>query len=102
MNDDQITALAREYAEDDNPISQYRNHSEREWDILTDAGSAERVIRFLIRRYCLVEKKNAEEMYRDAKERYINPDDEVEKAIYGSRMSLLEYLCDGIEKEVEG
>lgn len=68
MDNDQITALAREYAEDDNPISPYRNPSEREWDIQTDAGSAERVIRFLLRRYCLVEKSKVKEEYHVAKE----------------------------------
>ena len=97
MDDDQITALAREYAEEI-----YPNLSDKIISLRTqEIKNAERLIRFLTRRYCLVKKADAEEMYRDAKERYFNPDDKVEEAIYGSRMSLLEYLCDEIEKESE-
>lgn len=101
MTTDQLTALARVYAEEENPINSYCNHSERDWDIQIDADSAERVIRFLLRRYCLVEKKDVEAKYKEAKERYFDPDDEIEKTMYGCRMSLLEYLFPEIAKEVK-
>lgn len=97
MDDDKITALAREYAEEIRPY----NDKTAPLSIL-DIREGERLIRFLLRRYCLVEKKDVEAKYQEAKERYFNPDDETEKTMYGRRMSMLESLFPEIKKEVEG
>lgn len=59
MTDTEITALAREYAEERASIMQ---------GSLTTKIQAELVIRFLLRRFCLVEKSKVEEEYRVAKE----------------------------------
>lgn len=83
----QITALAREYAEDDNPITAHRTPTERDWDIQIDADSAERVIRFLLRRFCLVEKSKATELCRLT----LDHGDSVD---YGLIDSLTDIVCD--------
>lgn len=89
MTDDQITALAREYAEftDLSPA-----------DKKNVSAICENFLKYTLRRYCLVDKKDIETKYQEAKERYLNPDDEIEKTMYGGRMSLLEYLCHEIGK----
>lgn len=99
MTPDQITALAREYAE-----SRYPEAKTDEDDFLYDSAVyvMEDNLRWLLRRFCLVEKKDVEAKYQEAKERYFNPDDEIEKTMYGGRMSMLEYLFPEITKEVEG
>lgn len=53
MDNNQITALAREYAEEIYPYLSDKIISRRTQEI----KDAERVIRFLLRRYCLVEKE---------------------------------------------
>ena len=53
LTDRQITALAREYAEEIYPYLSDKIISRRTQEI----KDAERVIRFLLRRYCLVEKE---------------------------------------------
>lgn len=98
MTESKITALAREYAE-----SRYPEAKTDEDDFLYDSAVyvMEDNLRWLLRRFCLVEKKDVETKYQEAKERYFNPDDEIEKTMYGGRMSLLEYLFPEIAKEVE-
>lgn len=60
MDDNQITALAREYAEEI-----YSNLSDKIISRKTqEIKDAERVIRFLLRRFCLVEKSKATELCR--------------------------------------
>lgn len=99
MTPNQITALAREYAE-----SRYPEAKTDEDDFLYDSAVyvMEDNLRWLLRRFCLVEKKDVEAKYQEAKERYFNPDDEIEKTMYGGRMSMLEFLFPEIAKEVEG
>lgn len=102
MELNQITALAREYVEEENPITPYRNHSERDWDIQIDADSAERVIRFLLRRFCLVEKSRVKDEYHEAKFACGNVDPCSETwATYQAQKSLLERLFPDLGKEVE-
>ena len=80
----------------------YPNLSDKIISLKTqEIKEAEGVIRFLLRRYALVEKADVERFYQDAKERYFNPEDEMEKVEYGGRMSLLEYLFPDLGKEVE-
>ena len=61
MNDKAITVLAREYAEDIRkdilPFFPRPIPDSMEVLIKADQEKAERVIRFLLRRYCLIEKK---------------------------------------------
>ena len=64
MTDPEITALAREYAEEIYPNLSDKIISRRTQEI----KEAERVIRFLLRRYCLVEKSKVEQMYKEAAE----------------------------------
>lgn len=57
MNNDQITALAREYAEEIRPY----NDKTAPLSIL-DIREAERLIRFLLRRFALVEKSKVKQL----------------------------------------
>ena len=61
MNDKAITALAREYAEDIRkdilPFFPRPLPDSMEVLIKADQEKAEQVIRFLLRQYCLIEKK---------------------------------------------
>lgn len=59
MTDTEITALAREYAEE---IVDHKRLS------TTVADDTEDVIRFLLRRYCLVEKEVVHTAYQQAME----------------------------------
>lgn len=92
MSEKEIPALAREYAEftDMSPV-----------DKKNISTICECFLKYTLRRFCLVEKKVIEEKYQEAKGRYFNPDDEIEKTMYGGRMSLLEYLFPDLGKEVK-
>lgn len=63
-NKDQITALAREYAEEKYPYLSNKIISLRTQEI----KNAEQLIRFLLRRYCLVEKSKVVAEYRNVAE----------------------------------
>lgn len=88
LNDKQIESLAREYAEltDGSPA-----------DIAYITAIAENTIRFLLRRYYLMEKKDMEAKYQEAKERYFDTNiDKTDLVMY------VKYLFPEIAKEVEG
>lgn len=98
MKESEITALAREYAEEIYPNLSDKIISRRTQEI----KDAERVIRFLLRRYCLVEKTKIKAVYQDISESYycdFHNRDTVLKE--GSQMKLLESLFPEIAKEVE-
>lgn len=58
LTDNQITSLAREYAEEENPIESYSDTMfERALDLSISRGEALRVLTWLTRRFCLVEKE---------------------------------------------
>lgn len=100
-NNDQITALAREYAEEKYPYLSDKIISLRTQEI----KNAERLIHFLLRRYCLVEKSKVEEEYYEAKFACGNVDpcsDTDTWIMYHTEKSLLERLFPEIAKEVEG
>lgn len=62
MDENTITVLAREYAEEI-----YPNLSDKIISLRTqEIKNAERLIRFLLRRYCLVEKSKVEKGYKKA------------------------------------
>ena len=66
MTDHEITALAREYAEeirkDILPFFPRPLPESMEVLVKADQEKAERLIRFLLRRYCLVEKEKAQQV----------------------------------------
>lgn len=63
MDNDQITALAREYAEEKYPYLSDKIISLRTQEI----KNAEQLIRFLLRRFCLVEKRRVIINYKNMK-----------------------------------
>lgn len=96
MDNDQITALAREYAEETYPNLSDKIISRRTQEI----KEAERVIRFLLRRFTLVEKSKVEAKHKEALAALESNDNEDVK--WGTyRLSLLESLFPEIAKEVE-
>ncbi len=98
MNNDQITALAREYAEEIRPY----NDKTAPLSIL-DIREAERLIRFLLRRFCLVEKERLKRVML----LHIEKSNECSKGgktwfFHKGSANTLRYLFPEIAKEVEG
>lgn len=90
MNDDQITALAREYAEltDGSPA-----------DIAYITAIAENTIRFLLRRFCLVEKETVKEQYAKWMQQFCDTRDIAAKEYAGGWISALESIFPEIAKD---
>lgn len=95
MDDKTITALAREYAEEI-----YPNLSDKIISLRTqEIKNAERLIRFLLRRYCLVEKSKV----RSRLESAYDAKREERNGCFGIvRWNELHYLFPEIAKEMEG
>lgn len=94
MNDDQITALAREYAEftDLSPV-----------DKKNISAICENFLKYTLRRFCLVEKSKVEKEYHEAKFTCGNVDPCSETfATSLAQKSVLERLFPEIGKEAEG
>ena len=89
MDEKEITALAREYAEEMNPIGFYEggNIAERNADLRIDKENAELFFQWLTRRYALVEKSKVEQL----------------KQCFGSEevYEVIDMLFPDIAKEVE-
>lgn len=68
------------------------------------AEYAEEVIRFPLRRYCLVEKSKLEEAYKSSKHYFEHTDSSnpTQKQYFWGRMCAIESLFPEIAKEVEG
>lgn len=98
MNDNQIITLAREYAGEIYPYLSDKIISLRTLEI----KDAERLLRFLSRRFYLVEKSKVDEEYYEAKFDCgnIDPCSETYAKSY-AEMSLLERLFPEIGKEVK-
>lgn len=100
MSEDQITAIAREYAEEI-----YPNLSDKIISLRTlEIKNAERLIRFLLRRFCLVEKSRIQEEYQKAKTQIKDGKElglHVLVTLGGAKEALLESLFPSIAKEVE-
>lgn len=95
MTQEEITALAREYAEEKASIMQ---------GSLGTKIQAELVIRFLLRRYCLVEKGKVAEEYKRAIETNRNGKETGVHSLCtmgSARKVLLESLFPEIAKEVQ-
>ncbi len=91
MTDDQITALAREYAEftDLSPV-----------DKKNISAICENFLKYTLRRYCLVEKDRVKDEYHEAKFACGNVDPCSETwATYQAQKSVLERLFHEIAKE---
>lgn len=99
MDDDQITSLAREYAEYKQRADAFKV-SNKEFD----ASDCEAVIHFLLRRYCLVEKSKVKDAYmsarKDVRDGYKSKIGGM-IAMGGAKGALLESLFPEIAKEVE-
>ncbi len=93
MSEEEITALAREYAEEKASIMQ---------GSLGTKIQAELVIRFLLRRFALVEKGKVNEMYKTAMEVSSLPKSVEARGYAISRLQTLESLFPEIAKEVKG
>lgn len=107
MNDDQIiTAIAREYAEE--IFKNDESNPDLSICLLNDikfeaAVDFEEKLRFLLRRFCLVEKSKVEEKYYEATMDCgnIDPCSDLWQVCYAKKC-LLESLFSEIAKEVEG
>lgn len=106
MNDDQITALAREYAEE--IFKNDESNPDLSICLLNDikfeaAADFEETLRFLLRRFCLVEKSKVEETYYEATMDCgnIDPCSDLWEVRHAEKC-LLESLFPEIGKEVEG
>lgn len=103
MDNDQITTLAREYAED---LTRRIHKMDGELPncLLKEAlsvakGDAEDVIRFLLRRYCLVEKSKVENMHKGILVQ-LDPKNFGYSPYNQGRIDLLKSLFPEIAKEV--
>lgn len=103
MDDDQITALAREYAEEITKGNLSEGEEVPEYIIKTISKEAVTTLTWLLRRYCLVEKEEAKQFFQsrqnilanqDKYDRYI-----VDEASAEKRLMLC--LFPEIAKEVE-
>jgi hypothetical protein len=97
MTDSEITALAREYAEEENPIESYSDTMfERALDLSISRGEALRVLTWLTRRFCLVEK----EKLKAIRFRKVYSAEDMRSKF--TEECLIDALFPEIAKEVEG
>lgn len=97
MNDEQITALAREYAEEEyKTLNLPTDHTE------VSAYRYMDFARFLLRRYCIVEKSKIREAYKDAQKDQYNSEGDFALTLAGrNRSAVLMELFPDLGKEVE-
>ena len=96
MTENQITALAREYAEFTDTSDVEKKHI---------SAICENFLKYTLRRFCLVEKNKVEEMYLNAKIAIVKGYDENlggMMAVGSASKSILESLFPDLGKEVEG
>lgn len=116
MTNEQIQALAREYAEGINPVNQLNDYPEAKMiaDMMRNALSEvtanqikdfEGFLRFLLHRFCLVEKECVNEAYKGAIEtiRFGEETGAYSLCTFGSaKRILLESFFPELGKEAEG
>jgi len=97
MKESEITALAREYAEE---CIDPQGFSKETYEELVGekAENAEDILRFLLRRYCLVEKSKIKEVWSMITDVYL---DHGHITYDGARYLFNEVLFPEIGKEVE-
>lgn len=93
MSEEQIAALAREYAEELSPY----NKVEREMIELDCLGFLNRVLNS----YSLVEKSKLRAQYAKWMQQFCSTRDVAAKEYAAGRLNALEFLCPEIAKEVE-
>lgn len=106
MTQDQITALAREYAEEmikDRPSEELPNCL-RNSMLAMNTEYIAKIFQWLTRRFCLVEKSKVEEEYKSSKHYFEHTDSSnpTQKQYFWGRMCAIESLFPEIAKEVEG
>lgn len=100
LNDKQIESLAREYAEE--MCAHMEDDFIKDEAIRDNKLAFQMAVEHLSRRFYLVEKKDIEAKYQEAKECYFDTNaHKTDIVMYGGRISLLEYLFPEIAKEVE-
>lgn len=99
MTPDQITALARKYAE-----SRYPEAKTDEDDFLYDSAVyvMEDNLRWLLRRFCLVEKSKVESVYNTTWNSWYHTLDVETKGKNQCVLDVLHFLFPDLGKEVEG
>lgn len=114
MKASEITALAREYAEEISPVNLLNDYPEAKMiaDMMRNALSEatanqikdfEGFLRFLLRRYCLVEKANAKQFFQ-SRQHILKHQDEYDRYIVdeaSAEKRLMLCLFPEIAKEVE-
>lgn len=106
MDNDQLTTLAREYAEEmikGRPSEELSNYLKNSMLAMNTEHVAE-IFRWLMRRYCLVEKSKLEDEYKSAKHDSKMAHRErlyTMLAVASARKALLEFLFPEIAKEAE-
>jgi len=102
MDNDQITALAREYAEIECPEFKYKEDKEwRNYDIESATLSNGAFLTWLSRRFFLVEKEAVRKQFESAK-RLIEVRDYNKQCIGVGSRGVLERLFPDLRKEVGG
>lgn len=104
MTDPEITALACEYAEE--TFKDDESNPDLSISLLNEirqecAKDVEEIIRFLLRRYCLVEKSKFQEKYKNARNIQKEIDKPSTQYACNAVISTLEQLFPEIGKEVE-
>lgn len=104
MKTEEITALAREYAEESTKADE-SDPNLSELDLIEIRHDIEEyvtgILGFLLHRYCLVEKSKAKEMYDVATEVSRLPKSVEARGYAISRLQTLESLFPEIAKEIE-
>ena len=108
MKPEEITSLAREYAEeiraDILPFFPRPLPESMEVLVRADQEKADRFLRFLLRRFCLVEKEAVRKEYQDSYKNYKTAGNArpLSQQHFRGRCFALESLFPEIVKEVEG
>lgn len=100
MTPEEITALAREYAEENVKQPEDMSNSLHNEYLKLFAHEAEELIRFLLRRYSLVKKANIENIYKGILVQ-LDPKNFGYSAYNQGRKEILESLFPELGKEVE-
>lgn len=100
MTDPKITALAREYAEESaNEVGV--KFDPQDWACTNCTIEAKNVIKFLLRRFCLVEKSKVESVYNTTWNSWYHTLDVETKEKNQCVLDVLHFLFPEIAKEVE-
>lgn len=105
MDNDTITALSREYAEEmikGKPSQELPNCLKNSMLTMNTEYIAE-IFQWLLHRYCLVEKNHVEKEYKSSKHYFEHTDSSnpTQKQYFWGRMCAIESLFPEIAKEVE-